>query len=65
LSPGSQHDQLVVSGPATLDGALQVWFTNGFAPQLGDFLNTNGVWWMLDESASTHMWRFYRTLQVP
>jgi hypothetical protein len=39
LSPGSQHDQLVVAGPATLDGALQVSFTNGFAPQPGDFFN--------------------------
>ena len=39
LSPGSQHDQLVVNGPATLDGGLQVSFTNGFAPKPGDFFN--------------------------
>jgi hypothetical protein len=39
LSPSIQHDQLVVNGPATLDGALQVSFTNGFAPQPGDFFN--------------------------
>lgn len=39
MSPGSQHDQLVVNGPVTLDGALQVSFTNGFAAGSGDFFN--------------------------
>ncbi|MCW5553721.1 MAG: hypothetical protein KIS67_16380 [Verrucomicrobiae bacterium] len=32
--PGSPHDQLVVAGPATLDGALQVAYLNGFTPAL-------------------------------
>jgi hypothetical protein len=36
---GIQYGHLAVAGPATLDGALQVSFTNGFAPQPGDFFN--------------------------
>jgi hypothetical protein len=35
-TPGSQHSRLDVSGPATLDGTLQVRFLNGFLPRLGD-----------------------------
>ena len=38
-SPGSQHDRLVVSGPATLAGTLQLSLTNGFAPKEGDSFN--------------------------
>jgi hypothetical protein len=37
--PGSQHDRLVVNGPATLDGALQVSYTNGFMASNGDSFN--------------------------
>jgi predicted outer membrane repeat protein len=36
LQAGSQYDQLVVTGLATLDGTLQVNLTNGFVPQPGD-----------------------------
>ena len=36
VSPGSQHDRLVVNGPATLDGELSVSLINGFQPAPGD-----------------------------
>ena len=36
LSPGNQHDQLVISGNATLSGTLSIDLVNGFSPQLGD-----------------------------
>jgi hypothetical protein len=32
LLPGSQHDQLAITGSATLDGALNVSLINGFVP---------------------------------
>lgn len=35
-APGTEFDQLVVSGTATLGGILRVTLTDGFAPQLGD-----------------------------
>jgi len=35
LTPGSQYDQLDVSGLATLGGTLQLSFLDGFAPSLG------------------------------
>ena len=35
-TPGTQHDQLVVNGTATLGGTLKVSFTGGFTPSLGD-----------------------------
>lgn len=36
LTPGDEHDQLVVNGYAGVDGTLQVTLTNGFIPQAGD-----------------------------
>jgi len=39
LTPSAQHGQLVVNGPATLDGALQVSFSNNFVAGNGDFFN--------------------------
>ena len=36
LTPGSQYDQLVIGGAASLDGTLNVVLLNGFAGQLGD-----------------------------
>jgi hypothetical protein len=39
LAPGSQHARLVVTGPVTLDGALQVSFINGFVAGSGDSFN--------------------------
>ncbi len=35
-APGADHDQLVVTGGATLDGALHIELINGFTPQPGD-----------------------------
>ena len=35
-TPGTGHDQLVVTGAATLSGILNVSLINGFEPQLGD-----------------------------
>jgi hypothetical protein len=35
-SPGTQYDQLVVGGNATLGGTLELVFFNGFVPQPGD-----------------------------
>ncbi len=34
--PGSQHDQLIVSGSATLAGTLRLTFTDGYVPHHGD-----------------------------
>jgi len=34
-TPGSQHDQLAVSGAATLDGTLSVEFIDGYTPSIG------------------------------
>ena len=36
LIPGSEHDQVVVSGSATLNGALSLAFLGGYTPQDGD-----------------------------
>src|SRR5262249_6702838 len=36
---GTQYDQLLVSGPVTLAGTLDVSFVNGFVPQLGNNFN--------------------------
>ncbi len=36
LDPGTEHDQLVVSGVATLDGLLDISLINGFVPAIGD-----------------------------
>ncbi len=36
LTPGTQYDQLLVSGTAALDGTLDVMLLNGFVVQLGD-----------------------------
>jgi fibronectin-binding autotransporter adhesin len=35
-NPGSQYDQLAISGTAFIDGTLDVKLINGFAPQAGD-----------------------------
>ncbi|MCG3126747.1 MAG: hypothetical protein CHACPFDD_01601 [Phycisphaerae bacterium] len=35
-TPGTQHDQLVVTGVATLGGTLRVSLVGGFAPAIGD-----------------------------
>lgn len=35
-SPGSQHDQLIIEGSATLDGTLRVTAIDGFSPQVGE-----------------------------
>jgi hypothetical protein len=36
LTPGTQYDVLAISGPAALDGALNVSTLNGFLPNFGD-----------------------------
>jgi hypothetical protein len=36
LTPGSEHDQLTVSGLLTLDGTLKVLLIPGFSPEAGD-----------------------------
>lgn len=36
LTPGTQHDRLVVAGTATLGGTLEVTLVNGFVPADGD-----------------------------
>jgi hypothetical protein len=36
LTAGTDYDQLVVTGSATLNGTLQVKMTNGYRPQPGD-----------------------------
>ena len=36
LTAGSQHDQLTVSGAATLNGTLNVTLINGFSPAVND-----------------------------
>jgi hypothetical protein len=36
LTPGTQYDQLAVTGPASLDGELNVSLVNGFVPNPGD-----------------------------
>ncbi len=38
-TPGSQYDQLLISGSATLDGTLQASLLGGFAPHEGDSFN--------------------------
>jgi T5SS/PEP-CTERM-associated repeat protein len=38
-TPGSQYDQLLISGSATLDGTLQAALLGGFAPHEGDSFN--------------------------
>lgn len=46
LIPGTEHDQLIVTGSATLDGKVILQFMNGFAPKSGDhinFLNVTGA----------------------
>jgi len=35
-TPGTEHDQLVVTGDATLSGILNVSLIDGFEPKLGD-----------------------------
>ena len=35
-TPGSQYDQLLITGSAALDGTLQVSLLSGFAPSLGN-----------------------------
>lgn len=35
-TPGNEHDQLNVSGAATLGGTVRIRFANGFTPQAGD-----------------------------
>ena len=35
-TPGSGHDQLIVSNAATLDGTLNLVYTNGFTASEGD-----------------------------
>ena len=34
---GTDYDQLLVNGPVTLDGTLQVLLVNSFVPAAGDF----------------------------
>lgn len=36
LAPGSEHDQIVVSGAASLDGVLSVALSDGYTPNVGD-----------------------------
>ena len=36
LTPGTQHDQLVITGTATLDGILNITLINAFMPKPGD-----------------------------
>ena len=54
LAPGSQYDQLVVSGSAALDGTLDVALLNGFIVKVGDsfvlmtFANETGQFSTLD-----------------
>jgi T5SS/PEP-CTERM-associated repeat protein len=36
LMPGTEHDQVIVTGNATLDGRLEVPVINDFVPQVGD-----------------------------
>ncbi|HVP55683.1 MAG TPA: PEP-CTERM sorting domain-containing protein [Candidatus Eisenbacteria bacterium] len=64
LTPGTQYDQLVVSGLATLDGTLDVVLLNGFVVHLGDsfvlmtFANETGQFSELDLPRLPHgeMW---------
>ncbi len=35
-TPGMEHDQLVITGDAVLDGTLELWFLDGYAPVPGD-----------------------------
>ncbi len=54
LAPGTQYDQLLVSGTAALDGTLDVDLLNGFLVQVGDsfvlmtFGSESGQFSMLD-----------------
>jgi hypothetical protein len=71
LTPGTQYDQLVVSGLATLDGRLDVVLLNGFVVKVGDsfvlmtFGSETGQFSMLDLPTLTagEMWRlsYYAT----
>jgi len=36
LVPGAEHDQLVVTGDATIDGTLRVFLEDGYIPSVGD-----------------------------
>ncbi len=36
LAPGTEHDQLAVSGDAMLEGTLRVLLTEGYTPTIGD-----------------------------
>jgi hypothetical protein len=35
-APGTEHDQLVIAGVATLDGRVRIQTANGFQPKFGD-----------------------------
>ena len=35
-APGTEHDQIQITGTATLDGTLDVTLTGGFEPLVGD-----------------------------
>jgi hypothetical protein len=46
LTPGTQHDQVIVTGTATLGGTYEFPIINGFTPQLNDeivFLTAGGL----------------------
>ncbi len=47
LMPGSQYDQLIVTGDASLGGTLEPVFIDGFAPQAGqqfELMSAGGAW---------------------
>src|SRR5207248_5918440 len=50
LQPGSQYDQLLVSGNASLAGTLKLSWLNGYLPNDGDtfqlmnYYSENGAW---------------------
>lgn len=43
MLPGLEHDQIVVTGDATIDGTIQIDFIDGFAPSEGDSFNLFAV----------------------
>ena len=43
LASGTEHDQLIINGNATLGGKLVLQFMNGFAPRAGEEFNVVAV----------------------
>jgi hypothetical protein len=66
LQPGTDYDQLIITGKAALDGTLDVALLNSFVPKLGDtfFLLTygseSGAFSMLDLPSLPpgEMWKY-------